>query len=255
MFNQYGGSRADTLVKLVLIFFISLLSFSIGTFVGKQFSDTQHKRLANEGEVDEANRDTASVDPKSLDVAPQDALTDEDIANLEDEFVNTKKDDLAKAAGTTKKEETAKTAEPVKQVAEAKKAEKTGVKDSFEAVHKVAEKVANGEKPTPNMAVDPKRVPSSMPTRAAADSVGKYTVQVSAYNNEQEASKHAKELVNKGFSAFYLPADVKGKTWYRVGVGLHGTMVEAKKAREDLLKQPDIKTAIVQKVSGHPTKN
>ncbi|HEX4924420.1 MAG TPA: SPOR domain-containing protein, partial [Bdellovibrionales bacterium] len=94
------------------------------------------------------------------------------------------------------------------------------------------------------------RVPSSMPVRAAADAVGKYTVQVSSYASETEAARHAKDLVGKGFSAFYLTADVNGKTWYRVGVGLHGTLNEAKKAREDLLKQPDIKTAIVQKVSG-----
>lgn len=41
--NQIGGSRTDTLIKLVLVFFLSLLSFSVGTFVGKQFSDSQHK--------------------------------------------------------------------------------------------------------------------------------------------------------------------------------------------------------------------
>jgi septal ring-binding cell division protein DamX len=247
MFNQYGGSRADTLVKLVLIFFISLLSFSIGTFVGKQFSDTQHKRLADEGEVDQALRDTASVDPKSLDVAPQDALTDEDIANLEDEFVNNKKDDLAKAADESKAQKpTAK-----KQVID----EKTGLTKSMDAVQKVAKRVVEGEQPSAKTQETTKRVPSSMPVRAASDAVGKYTVQVSSFNSETEAAKAAKELVNKGFSAFYLSAEVNGKTWYRVGVGLHASLGEAKKAREDLLKQPDIKTAIVQKVQGQPAQN
>ena len=37
------GSKTDVVVKLILVFFISLLSFSIGTFVGKKFSDNQHK--------------------------------------------------------------------------------------------------------------------------------------------------------------------------------------------------------------------
>jgi len=252
MFNQNGGSRADTLVKLVLIFFISLLSFSIGTFVGKQFSDTQHKRLANEGEIDDATRDTASVDPKNLDVAPQDALTDEDIANLEDEFVNTKKENLAKAADESTKgnaKDTVKTKKDDKQASEAT----TGLKKSLEAVQQVAKRVANGEVPTKDTATKGERIPSSMPVKAAADSVGKYTVQVSSFNNEAEAAKTTKALVDKGFSAFYLSADVNGKTWYRVGIGVHKTIAEAKKAREDLLKQPDIKTAVIQKVTGHPS--
>ena len=44
-----GNSKADTLVKVVLVFFISLLSFSVGTFVGKQVSDSHHRRMALEG--------------------------------------------------------------------------------------------------------------------------------------------------------------------------------------------------------------
>ena len=60
MLNQNGGSRTDTLIKLVLVFFLSLLSFSVGTFVGKQFSDSQHKIAALENGED-ADRNTASI--------------------------------------------------------------------------------------------------------------------------------------------------------------------------------------------------
>lgn len=37
------GAKSDVAVKLVLVFFISLLSFSIGTYIGKKYSDNQHK--------------------------------------------------------------------------------------------------------------------------------------------------------------------------------------------------------------------
>ena len=40
---ERSGSKTDAIVKLVLVFFVALLSFSIGTFVGKKFSDNQHK--------------------------------------------------------------------------------------------------------------------------------------------------------------------------------------------------------------------
>jgi cell division septation protein DedD len=88
--NQIGGSKMDMLVKLVLIIFISLLSFSVGTFVGKQFSDSQHKLAALEGE-DSHDRETASVSPEATEVKPEDALSDEDIAQLTEEFVKSEK--------------------------------------------------------------------------------------------------------------------------------------------------------------------
>src|SRR5258708_40192025 len=91
MLNQNGGSRTDTLIKLVLIFFISLLSFSVGTFVGKQFSDSQHKLSALDADYT-GKREAASVSPQSMDVKPEDALTDEDIANLTEEFVKSEKE-------------------------------------------------------------------------------------------------------------------------------------------------------------------
>lgn len=36
-------SKADTLTKIVLVFFISLLSFTFGTYVGKAVSDHDHE--------------------------------------------------------------------------------------------------------------------------------------------------------------------------------------------------------------------
>ncbi len=87
MHKQFGGSRTDTLIKLVLIFFISLLSFSVGTFVGKKFSDSQHKLAQLESEYEgEPARGTASVAPNQLDVKPDEALTEKDIQQIADEF-------------------------------------------------------------------------------------------------------------------------------------------------------------------------
>jgi hypothetical protein len=86
MMNQFGGFKTDFLVKLVLIFFISLLSFSVGTFVGKKFSDNQYRQASLEREY--GPRETASVAPDVLDTKPDSALTDEDIARLQEEFTN-----------------------------------------------------------------------------------------------------------------------------------------------------------------------
>lgn len=36
-------NRTDVAIKLLLVVFLSILSFCIGTFVGKQFSDAQDR--------------------------------------------------------------------------------------------------------------------------------------------------------------------------------------------------------------------
>jgi hypothetical protein len=37
--NQNGGTRTDTMVKLILVFFLSISSFSIGTYVGMKIKE------------------------------------------------------------------------------------------------------------------------------------------------------------------------------------------------------------------------
>lgn len=104
--TEFGGSKSNVVVMLVLVFFVSLLSFSIGIFVGKKFSDNQYKQAKMEptshgdapaagdehavagadghGEtaVDEG-RHVASV----TEGENSKALSDEEIAKLAEEFV------------------------------------------------------------------------------------------------------------------------------------------------------------------------
>ncbi len=104
------GSKTDVVVKLVLVFFIALLSFSVGTFVGKKFSDNQyklsklepHKKSENSEASEEdshkvadhpsdehgANRGVASVtEGKSSAHGGGKGLSDDEIAKLAQEFV------------------------------------------------------------------------------------------------------------------------------------------------------------------------
>ena len=80
-----GNSKADTLVKVVLVFFISLLSFSVGTFVGKQVSDSDHRRMALEGEY-KVDRQVASADGED-----SEKISEKEVESLTEEFVNKEK--------------------------------------------------------------------------------------------------------------------------------------------------------------------
>ena len=278
MLDQKGGSKADTVIKLVFIFFISLLSFSVGTFVGKQVSDSDYRQASLENEFG-TGRSTASIDPHHAGEEHEDSLSEKDIADLTDEFINSEKKGIDKEehkkSDHVKKDHTvahatkghsanngyqqmnkAKDNHHHKAMATTKHDEPTneqaGHKENsiqHEAqrhVASAADRVAHDKAPTPDIKV--KRKPNSVLPSSPTSSIGKYTVQIASYATESEAQNHAGKLKNKGFSAFYIPAKVKGKTWFRVNVGLVANHKSAMVFRKELMQQAGIKSSLIQKI-------
>jgi cell division protein FtsN len=240
------GSKTDVVVKLVLVFFVSLLAFSIGTFVGKKFSDNQHKLAQFEPEANGSERGVASINPENPEVKPKDALSDDEIAKLAEEFISDDGTPKTAPAAKAPAEETEKTDKNATTHTEAK-AEPTNV----------AKRVAQGMPPeseVKEMRVK-SRIPQSLPKEVANSALGKYTVQIASYPEETDAQKMASDLKDKGFSAFYVPAKIKDhksgaeKTWFRVSVGLFNTAKEADAYKKDLLNRAKVASAIVQKIT------
>ena len=79
---------------------------------------------------------------------------------------------------------------------------------------------------------------------------GKYTIQISSYQNEASAQEEAYRLYLAGFKlAYYMEADIPGRgTWYRVGIGFFTKLSNAKIFAEILKKQNKIQTYIIRKV-------
>lgn len=282
MSAEKGGSKADTLVKVVLVFFISLLSFSVGTFVGKQVSDSDHRRMALEGEF-KNERNIASTETKD-----EDKISEKEVESLTEEFVSKEKMAAAEtgdeAEETKETKATTKTSEKIAEKSSEKSSgekaepagyksynrttkvaeEKTEIKKTAgkkesaatsvaavaeghaDATHAVAEKVAKGEAPTDGAKEE--RKPASTLPSVAASAVGKYTVQVASYAEEKEAKTHAADLKGKGWNAFYFPAAVQGRTWFRVSVGLFNNFKSATDFRAQFMKDANTKSAIVQKI-------
>lgn len=236
MFNQNGGSRTDTLIKLVLVFFLSLLSFSVGTFVGKQFSDSQHRVADLEGDTD---RVVASIPSDVTKTIPNQAISEDEISKVSEEFVKKERQD-----GPV-------TPPAANDVNTAKKDSKNDKKSN--AVHdeiaNVTKQIAQGMKVEPPKPVVSNRLPSSYPKDVEAAAIGKYTVQLSSFSTEDEAKVAAQQFRDKGYSAFYVPGKAKGKTWYRVSVGQFTTLEEAKKYKGTLAKEASFETAIIQKIT------
>lgn len=279
MLSQRGGSKADTVVKLVLIFFISLLSFSVGTFVGKQVSDSDYKRASLEEDYKSFRQVTHGEEAKE---DPTKKLSNEELASLTEEFVNTEKEVLAaNRAESIEKEKTEDLESSVKEdkpratgykkyskdqsepstpskIAELKadnsekmaehksQVKKVEIEKSNSSVPKEAQRVADGKAPVADQKEN--RRPTSILPSVATSSIGKYTIQVASYASEDEAKAHANELKQKGWNAFYLPAEIASKTWFRVSIGLFTDQKSAGAFREELMKQSAISSSIIQKI-------
>lgn len=264
MAKQKSGSRTDTVVKLVLTFFISLLSFSVGTFVGKQVSDSDHRKLA----LEEDYKPVRSIASSQEDAQ---ALTEEDIASLTAEFVQQEREEQQKKQA--EKQPQRKTASAVPTTADTTKdgyrhisGESKQNKDTQlttqismhkdgapratqEPEHKpspAVQRVIEGKAPTADPR--PTRRPDTVLPSIASSAIGKFTVQVASYPQEDEAKNHAANLKNQGWEAFYVPAEVQGRTWYRVSVGLFTSHKNANDFKDRLMKEANLSSAIVQKI-------
>jgi hypothetical protein len=123
---------------------------------------------------------------------------------------------------------------------------KPPAKAPAKAVSEAATRIASGEAPAPDMAEA--RKPSAVLPSVAATAVGKYTVQVASYPDETQAKNHAATLKAKGWNAFYVPADIQGKPYYRVSVGLFTSAKSAGEFRKEFQKESQVANAIVQKI-------
>lgn len=257
MFNQVGGAAAEVLLKFCVVFVIALCSFAVGTFAGKKFTEDQHRLASLESE--NTDREVASV--AALDTKPTNALSDEDLKSLTEEFSQEGVAKIEHAVGDTHKEaealaqqalekldaemkqieKTKEMAQPTDKSAAARQPQQEQVK-KVDQTTLVAERIAtNQEKILTVPKKEVSRIPASLPTLAAASAAGKYTVQVASYKSEDEAKVFAEDLVKKGFAAYYVKAALKGQTWFRVSIGSFSGQEEANKHLQKVYSEAKLK--------------
>ena len=243
--EKYGSSKTDVIVKLVLVFFMSLLSFTIGTYVGKKFSDNQHKLAqmepqgdAQEEKVEGEAREIASVSAESGEVKPKDALNDEEIKKLAEEFVNDDKKGGEKVAeGKTEGKSEAKS-ESKGEEHEAK-AEHSKAPAAHEESHNQAHSEVTAEKPEHKVESQKKtevlkKVPDEVPNHASAPAVTAFAKQVAENKAGQAEATSTKSETTRVPQSLpkELSTDSVGK--YTVQVASYPSELEAEKMASDL---------------------
>jgi cell division septation protein DedD len=275
MSNPGTASKLDTVVKLALISFVVVLSFAVGTYVGKKVSDADYRQAALENEYGtaEAKRDVASVGKDAAEKSLPDpqAISDSEVAALREEFEKTEartpsasnptqdaaskdthgadhvEDGYKKVGSTAAPASAAASATTIAAktstgaTTDAKASAKTDAKVT-EAADRVAKSLAPAKDEKPKAKVN-----TELPS-VATSAIGKYTVQVASYATENEAKDQVTKLKDKGFGAFYVPADIKGQKWFRVSIGLFADQASAMDYRKQVLSSQAVTTAIVQKI-------
>lgn len=236
--------NTNRIIELALVFFISLFSFSIGTFVGKKYSDNQHRLalLEPNKKTEERQAVEAVAHSEAATATTESEITDADVAKMAEEF-STEGEEVhggeatqAATQGMHNDAHAAATTVNANQVTT--KTVKT-VKPAVKDVKEVTLQEADGELPEREVAsIAPK-----------AKTMQNYTVQVGSYPSEIEANKMAESLLARGYKANAVAANVNGKTMYRVQVGMFNNFNEAQEYKKELVEKNRLTSAFVQKVS------
>lgn len=83
------------------------------------------------------------------------------------------------------------------------------------------------------------------PPQADASLARGWIVQVRSTTDKASADSLQASLVDAGFPAFVVSADVRGETWYRVRVGRYGTKAEAEVVEDRLVARGDVESTWV----------
>lgn len=115
------------------------------------------------------------------------------------------------------------------------------------------EEVEEESKPEPKKKVKrsrkmPQKRQVSKKKPAKKKSSGRYTVQVASFPSSALANEMARKLKDQGHDAQVFSAEVKGKTWHRVGIGSFSTIGDANKKQRQLVLDKVARSSIISKM-------
>lgn len=238
--------NTSRMIELALVFLVSLLSFSVGTFVGKKYSDNQHRLAQLEPKSENAtaqNHETHATDTATIVEADKPVthssgagITDSDVAKLAEEFAS--EEESTSTAESASAQTAHKTIEPAVTAASTRAA----INKTAQALTKIRDvKEISAAEANHEQARDVASIPPSK-------GLSQFTVQVGAYTTTGEAEKMTNSLKARGYKATYVSALVNEKTYYRVQVGLFDSFQEAQDYKKELMDQNRLTSAIIQKV-------
>lgn len=229
--GQYFLSRVQVIVLTVAFTITCVAAFVLGMVIGQGIEE--RKVLQREEPLVKLPLPPTAASKSGPGAPAKDDLT----------FYDTLGKPSA-SAPPAKEAKAAKTAKETRAAREAKLAARetrAAGKEAKPAARATRETKAAAEE-TPVVAETPPEAGSAETASSAAETKrtealpreGGWTVQVNAYPEEKSAQRLVERLKEKGYDAYMVVSNIKGRTWHRVRVGRFATREEAKKAQEEL---------------------
>lgn len=173
----------------------------------------------------------ADTDTDTNHIPPSEPLTDEEIAELTQEFSEIEKNSLFGGEDSNTDSDSSQESLHENQISHEKN--KTASLSSKLPTKKTKK---------------PFRHLSSLPSDILSEAIGKFTVQVASRTEQEEAQNLTDKLKKQGYSAFYTPIRVNRQDWYRISVGIFENRKTAYSFRKKLEKNTDFDDALIKKI-------
>ena len=185
----------------ICIFFFLVWIFVLGIFVGRGFLPDKISDLSDlKGEINKLHDTVETKEAKETKASTPSSLPENEPKLAFYDKLTTKKDEAKSSLQNEIAAEIPKTPVPLKETIPAQPA-----------------------------AGDKKEAAPSSSVTTPKPGAGKYTIQIASIADLAKAQKTVKQLVEKGFDAYYYVTKVKGKTYYRVRCGKFSDRAEAVK--------------------------
>ncbi len=213
-------------IKWTSMCFVCLMTFSLGIFLGKQWSDTDPQSVNISSELDS---NTKKVQPDQKQVKD---------THSEVQDIHSEKKPPQEVHSQTN---TTTTTNPSQRKPSSDTEEVQKHQDK-----KIPEKNELESSETPQMESSSY---NNLPLKVKKTLSAKYTIQLRTYKKEDQAISYLKNLKDQGIDAFYMSfTDDNDQTWYRVSSGVYSDKTLANNELQRILKTTSVEDASIKEI-------
>ena len=260
------GSHALQIVKWTAMSFACLMTFSLGIFLGKRFSDS------NKQPAEHALIELSSEPPKPNTRVEQQQSKGTELESKNHALENNRLPTSGSPTQSTTKMTTSSQTEQPSNSSESQETQDAKDSDpSDKTINKSSKNLSShlendrdknllkqlvltrSQSEMQNQELDSEKPDQKenffdLPQRVKETLSAKYTIQLGVYDQEKQAIAYVKQLRDQGIDAFYMSFNREGKSWYRVSSGVYSDKALATNEINRILRTTSVRKAMVQEI-------
>jgi cell division septation protein DedD len=257
MDNENNPSNRQVIYLFLGFVILFIFTFSLGVIVGKGLGGPETRIISEEVPPKTSGKDVKNTEEATQTPPPEELLVEKPPTPGERvEMIKVEKEKTTVPLPTEPADEPRETKKEVATKKELLSEQPLTTVEPIEKKPQLETKQTEAKKtPTPPLIEEQTKLESQKELSTKKDIAaipatqpgGKYTIQIGAFQKEEDAKQIVNKLKSKGYPAFIKTADIPGKgTWYRVRVGTFSTRVTAKLYAANLKNaEPSVKFVFI----------